>query len=89
MSWNIDREEFDEAVKEQDWEWIWSVIAWAQTRGPECWRCGALPEPEPLHRHRYQNTEYCVDCRAVCDHQWGTDGAHSNEYCKHCFKDKK
>ena len=20
-----------------------------------------------------------------CDHQWGIDGAHSNEYCKRCF----
>lgn len=23
-----------------------------------------------------------------CDHVWGIDGAHSNEYCKKCFIDK-
>lgn len=23
-----------------------------------------------------------------CDHVWGTDGAHSNVYCKKCFVDK-
>lgn len=23
-----------------------------------------------------------------CDHVWGTDGMHSNEYCKKCFMSK-
>ena len=23
-----------------------------------------------------------------CDHEWGTDGIHSNEYCKKCFMSK-
>ena len=23
-----------------------------------------------------------------CDHVWGTDGMHSNEYCKKCFMPK-
>jgi hypothetical protein len=23
-----------------------------------------------------------------CDHEWGTDGCHSNEYCKKCFISK-
>lgn len=23
-----------------------------------------------------------------CDHVWGTDGQHSNEFCKKCFVDK-
>jgi len=23
-----------------------------------------------------------------CDHEWGFDGAHQNEYCKKCFVDK-
>jgi hypothetical protein len=23
-----------------------------------------------------------------CEHEWGIDGLHTNEYCKKCFKDK-
>ncbi len=23
-----------------------------------------------------------------CHHEWGTDGAHSNEFCKKCFQNK-
>jgi len=23
-----------------------------------------------------------------CDHEWGTDGAHTNVFCKKCFMDK-
>ena len=23
-----------------------------------------------------------------CEHEWGTDGQHSNEFCKKCFTDK-
>lgn len=34
MSFDIDRKEFDEAVKEQNWKWLWSVIVWAQNKGP-------------------------------------------------------
>ena len=25
---------------------------------------------------------------ANCEHEWGTDAQHSNEYCKKCFVDK-
>lgn len=27
-------------------------------------------------------------CSKGGEHQWGTDGAHSNEFCKKCFIDK-
>ena len=25
---------------------------------------------------------------SICDHVWGTDGMHSNEFCKKCFMSK-
>jgi hypothetical protein len=23
--------------------------------------------------------------KQICEHEWGTDGQHSNEFCKKCF----
>ena len=31
---------------------------------------------------------YCKKVE-VCKHEWGIDGAHNNENCKKCFKDKE
>ena len=28
------------------------------------------------------------ECLKGGEHKWGTDGAHSNEFCKKCFVDK-
>ena len=57
MSWCIDREEFDEAVKNQEWNWIWSVIDYSQNCGmnvscPRCmWKPAAKP-PGMIEKHR-------------------------------------
>lgn len=29
-----------------------------------------------------------VKLRVVCQHRWGTDGMHSNEFCKKCFESR-
>jgi hypothetical protein len=43
----IGREDFDEAVKEQNWEWLWSVVEYFQNCGmtTNCPRCGFVPAP--------------------------------------------
>ena len=54
MSWDIDRKEFDEWVKEQDWEAIWALMNWLRDQAVEgrCVRCGYctkdLDENQPL-----------------------------------------
>jgi hypothetical protein len=44
MSWAIDRADFDEAVRDLRFDWIWSVIEWAQAHGGDqkCPVCGSL-----------------------------------------------
>ena len=39
----------------------------------------AGPIPEPIEAR----------AREGCQHMWGTDGAHNNEYCKKCFVSKE
>lgn len=42
MSFDVDREEFDEWIKEQNWEAIWALMNWLRdyaVKG-QCVRCG-------------------------------------------------
>jgi hypothetical protein len=42
MSFDIDRQEFDEWVEEKDWDRIWAHMDWLreQLMGGGCLRCG-------------------------------------------------
>jgi hypothetical protein len=42
MSWDIGREEFDELIKEQNWDAIWELMEWLRDYAVEgrCVRCG-------------------------------------------------
>jgi hypothetical protein len=51
----------------------------------------------PLQVETKAESHYCIDCneahdprscgavKAICEHEWKIDGAHSNEYCGKCY----
>jgi len=54
MSWDVDKEEVEEAVKEGRVEWIWSVYEWLRSlavRG-ECPRCGYVSDKKKPNEDR-------------------------------------
>ncbi len=68
---------------------------------PICMICGEEHEGEGEDHlsfccHVCGQCGFCLNCakpgehddcepRGQCSHEWGTDGLHSNEYCKKCF----